>query len=90
MVRHFEGYLDILEQFGPDYEFPPGYTVRQRIVDLLLETEPCLTVIRQMLYTNDDLRQELIAMIPELTDIFSSWALLPSPCHTMLINPENS
>ncbi len=70
-------YLTVNLSNGPEFI---GYTVRQRLLDLLAASEPYLAPVRQVLYAEPDyahLRRELLAQIPELEPILAERALPP-------------
>ncbi len=80
MIRDFLSWLYILNEFGPDYEAPSGYTVRERFLDVLDPSSPYLAAIRQILFCEPDhadLRQQLLDRIPELEAKLDAWALPP-------------
>ncbi len=79
----FLGWMKSLIELGPDYEVPSGYTIRQRLLDLLDATEPYLAPVRQILYAEPDyshLYQVLLEHIPELEAALGKWALPPGEC----------
>ncbi len=83
MAHDFLGWMTVLRAFGPDYEAPSGYTVRQRFFDLLKASEPYLAVVRQILYadpTYSHLLPELLTHLPEIEPILTEWALPPHDC----------
>jgi hypothetical protein len=75
--------LNVLRELGPDYEAPEGYTVRQRFLEFLAPTEPYLAPVRQILYTEPSLCEELLNLLPELASIFTSWALPLDDCREL-------
>jgi len=82
-IMEFLGWVCILREFGPDYEAPSGYTVRERFLDMLDPSEPYLAAIRQIFFSEPDyadLRQQLLAQIPELKAKLDAWALPPQGC----------
>lgn len=82
-IMEFRGWVCILGEFGPDYEAPSGYTVRERFLDMLDPSEPYLAAIRQIFFSEPDyadLRQQLLAQIPELKAKLDAWALPPQDC----------
>ena len=83
IIWDFLGCIVFLAELGPDFQAPSGYTVRQRLLDLLAATEPCLAPVRQILYGELDyahLRLDLVSQVPELKPILAQWALPPDDC----------
>ncbi len=81
IIQDFLGWLTVLQAFGPDFQAPSGYTVRQRLLDLLAASEPYLAPVRQIFYAEPDyapLHRELLEQIPELGPILAEWALPPN------------
>ena len=79
----FLGWVLVLDKFGPDYEAPSGYTVRERFLDMLDPSSSYLAAIRQILFFEpdyEDLRQQLLAQIPDLKAKLDAWALPPKDC----------
>lgn len=74
--RNFFDWLEMLVRFGPEYELPSGYTIRQRMRDMLGCSEPYLASIRQFLHEEHELKEMLLTEIPELSEIIEEWALL--------------
>ena len=82
-IDNFILVVDILNKFGPDYEAPSGRTVRERLLDMLDPSKPYLAAIRQILFfepDHADLRQQLLAHVPELKAKLDAWALPPQDC----------
>ncbi|MDQ2732295.1 MAG: hypothetical protein M3Y56_11595 [Armatimonadota bacterium] len=83
----FLAWTEFLIVLGPDREAPSGYTVRQRLTDLLSAKEPYLSGIRQILYQEPEyvgLYAAIIDQAPELKEILDEWALPPDDCsHTL-------
>ena len=82
-IENFLGWVQVLNDFGPDYEAPSGHTVRERFLDMLDPSSPYLAAIRQILFFEPDyagLRQQLLAQIPELEAKLDAWALPPQDC----------
>ena len=72
-----------LSKLGPDCETPTGHTVREVLLNRLDPSEPYLAAIRQILFSEPDyadLRQQLLAQIPELEAKLDAWALPPQGC----------
>lgn len=73
--RNFFDWLEMLFRFGPEYELPSGYTIRQRMKDMLRCSEPYLAPIRQFLHEEHELKEILLTEVPELSEIIGEWAL---------------
>ncbi len=71
--RNFFDWLEMLFRFGPEYELPSGYTIRQRLADMLGCSEPYLASVRQFLHEEQELREALFAEIPELSEVIDRW-----------------
>ena len=83
VTRNFLGWVLFLVEFGPDCEAPSGYTLRERLLDMLAPSAPCLAAIRQIFFLEPHfagLRQQMLAQIPELEPLLSTWALPPQGC----------
>ncbi len=83
LIWNFRFLLQILNEFGPDYEAPSGHTVRERFLDMLDPSSPYLAAIRQILFFEPDyagLRQQLLTQIPELKAKLDAWALPSQDC----------
>ena len=77
-LKHFFRLIHFLQEFGPDYEAPEGHTLRVSLIELLIASEPHLAPIRQVLYAQPEIRQQLLESVPELEAILNSWALPPT------------
>jgi len=82
-INEFLGWVCILNEYGPDYEAPSGYTVRERLLEMLDPSRPYLAAIRQILFFESDhadLCQQLLDDVPELKAKLDAWALPPQDC----------
>jgi len=85
-ARAIENFLFLvyaLSKLGPDCETPTGHTVREVLLNRLDPSEPYLAAIRQIFFSEPDyadLRQQLLAKIPELKAKLDAWALPPQGC----------
>lgn len=74
-LRQFLDWVEMLARFGPEFELPSGYTIRQRFLDMLDCHKPFLAPIRQILHDDPDLYTALLLKIPELAAVIAAWHL---------------
>lgn len=74
-LRQFLDWVEMLAQFGAEFELPSGYTIRQRFLDMLDGQKPFLAPIRQILHDDPDLYTALLTKVPELVDVIAQWNL---------------
>jgi uncharacterized protein (TIGR02646 family) len=67
--------LESLKQHGVGFEMPTGITLRQRFLDFMEASKPCIAPVRQILIDNPNDYQFLLQQIPELEPVFEKWFL---------------
>lgn len=74
-LRQFLDWTEMLARFGPEFELSSGYTIRQRLLDMLDWHKPFLAPLRQLFHDNPDFYTALMAQIPELAAVIAEWHL---------------
>lgn len=79
-IRDFLTWVEMLSVFGADFEMPSGYTIRQRLLEMLAPTAAYLAPVRQILHAVPEIEKELLEIIPELEEVINKWALRKRNC----------